>query len=86
MIQDVKAPITAYLAYEHRKNRVFPFLLKWDGRNYKVQSLDFHYTYKNGAVLYHVFSVSTETLSFKLVLNTENLFWTVEQITDGLPE
>ena len=27
---------------------------------------------------------TTKTMSFKLVLNTDNLFWTVEQISDGI--
>ena len=84
MIQDIKAPITVYTAFNHRKNKAFPFSLKWDGRTYKIQSVDLHHTYKSGATLFHVFSVSTEAMSFKLVLNTSNLFWMVEQISDGI--
>ena len=86
MIQDIKAPITVYLAFNHRKNRVFPYFLRWDGSDYKIKSVDLHHTYRLGKTLYHVFSVSTDTMSFKLVLNTDNLFWTVEQISDGLPD
>ena len=86
MIQDIKAPITTYLIYDHRKNRVYPVKLLWDGHEYRITNVGMHYTYRNGKSLFHVFTTSTENLSFKLVLNTDNLFWTVEQISDGLPE
>ncbi|HNU76163.1 MAG TPA: hypothetical protein PKL88_00400 [bacterium] len=84
MIQDIKAPITVYTAFNHKKNKAFPYFLKWDGIGYKIESINLHHTYKSGFTLLHVFSVSTKTMSFKLVLNTDNLFWTVEQISDGI--
>lgn len=86
MLQDIKAPITVYTAFNHRKNKAFPFFLKWDGRGYRITSVNLHHTYRSGPTLFHAFSVSTKSMSFKLVLNTKNLFWTVEQITDGIPE
>jgi hypothetical protein len=86
MIQDIKAPITTQLIYDHKKNKAYPTKLLWDGNEYKINKIGMHYTYKNGNNLIHVFTVSTATLSFKLLFNTENLFWTVEQISDGLPD
>lgn len=86
MIQDVKAPVSVLLAYNHQKQRVFPSKIVWDGRAYTIKSVGMHYKYKNGRSLIHVFSANSETLSFKLVLDTENLFWTMEQISDGLPD
>ncbi len=84
MIQDIKAPITVYMAFNHKKNKAFPYFLKWDGRGYKIESVNLHHTYKSGTTLFHVFSVSTNAMSFKLVLNTDSLFWNVEQISDGI--
>jgi len=85
MLQDIKAPITTYLLYDHRKNLALPVKLLWDGREYKITKLGLHYTYRTGNTLNHVFTVSTDSLAFKLVLNTDTLFWNVEQISDGLP-
>ncbi len=86
MIQDIKAPITAYLIYDHRKNVALPAKVFWDGREYKVKKIGMHYKHRVGNTLMHTYTVSTDSLSFKLVLNTDNLFWTVEQISDGLPD
>ena len=86
MIQDIKAPVTTYLVYDHKKNRVYPALLRWDGVEYKIKKVGLHYTYRNGKTLFHVYTVSSSDMSFKLVLNTDNLFWMVEQVSDGLPE
>lgn len=86
MIQDIKAPITVHLFYDHKSNKAYPYKIKWDGIDYKTKSVGYHYSYRNGKNLYHVFTLSSETLSFKIVLNTENLFWTLEQISDGQPD
>ena len=86
MIQDVKAPITVHLLYNHRKNLTFPVKLLWDGREYLVKKTGLHYSFRKGRTLFHVFTVSAEELFFKLVMDTDNLFWSVEQIGDNLPE
>lgn len=86
MIQDVKAPISVFLAYNHRKNLVCPIKLLWDGRQYTVKKTGLHYSLRKGRTLFHIFTVSTEALFFKLVLDTDSLFWTVEQIGDNQSE
>jgi hypothetical protein len=86
MIQDIKAPVTTYLYYDHKRNKVYPVLIRWDGVDYKIQNVGMHYTYRNGKTLFHVYTASSSELSFKLVLNTDTLFWNVEQISDGLPD
>jgi len=86
MIQDIKAPITTYLVYDHKKNVALPAKVIWEGREYKITKIGMHYRYRVGNTLMHVFTVATASISFKLVLNTDNLFWTVEQIADGIPD
>lgn len=73
-------PVSVNLVYNHKKNRVFPVALTWDGKVRKIKSVDLHHIYRVGRILYHVFSVSTEGAFFKLVLNTDNLFWEVEEV------
>lgn len=86
MIQDIKAPITTYMVYDHKKNNALPVKVLWENREYKITKIGMHYRYRVGNTLMHVFTVATASISFKLVLDTDNLFWTVEQIADGIPD
>lgn len=86
MIQDLHEPITVKTVYDHKNRRVYPSELFWQNQTCKITKLGLHHTYRAGTTLFHVFSISTDLLSFKLQLDTGNLFWTVEQISDGLPD
>lgn len=85
MIHKVSLPVSVSLAFDHEKRRVFPKWVVWEKRLYPITKLGLHHTYREGATLFHVFSVSTKTLFFRLVLNTETLHWKLEEISDGLP-
>ena len=86
MIQKVSTPISVSLAFDSNKRKVFPKWVVWNGRLYPVEKVGLHHTYREGRTLYHVFSVATKSLFFRLVLNTDNLHWKLEEISDGLPE
>lgn len=62
-----------------------PKWVKWKNRVYKIEHIGLHHTFREGRVLYHAFSVATDTLFFRLVLDTETLNWKLEEISDGLP-
>lgn len=85
MIERIQAPVSVILSFDHQKRRAVPTKLIWDGQTYQVIKIGFHHVYRQGQVLYHVFSVASKTLFFKLLLDTETLFWTLEEIADGLP-
>ncbi len=63
---------------------MLPAKVKWQGRVYTITKLGFHHTMRVGRVLHHIFSVATDTLFFRLNLDTETLFWTLEELSDGL--
>jgi hypothetical protein len=86
MIQTLSEPISVKTVYDHKKRKVFPAEILWQGQPERVKKIGLHYVYRTGDTLFHVFTVTTANLSFKLQLNTSNLFWTVEQISDGLPD
>ncbi|MDD2823179.1 MAG: hypothetical protein PHQ59_03790 [Candidatus Daviesbacteria bacterium] len=83
MIQKINAPISVNLVYDHKRKSVYPKYIHWDSKTYQVTKIGLHHTYHLGKTLYHVFSIDTPTLFFKLVMNTENLHWSVEEIADG---
>ena len=86
MIQKIHAPITVISTYNHQKRRHVPIIVKWDGKTYKIKEVGYHHRYRKGKVLYHVYSISSDELFFRVVLNTESLNWTLEEISDGLPD
>jgi len=86
MIQKIDYPVSVSLAFDHVKGKVYPKWIVWEGRLYAVDKVGFHHTYREGRTLYHVFSVATKTLFFRISLNTETLHWRLQEISDGLPD
>lgn len=86
MLQTVSAPISVLLYFDHRKRLAYPRHLTWEGRDYPIIRVGLHHSYRRGRTLYHVFSVQTASLFFRLLFDTETLFWRVEQISDGEPD
>ncbi len=60
-----------------------PRYVIWKGRNHTIIKIGLHHHFRKGLTLYHVFSVVTNTLFFKLRLNTDNLIWHLEEISDN---
>ncbi len=83
MIHKISEPVSVSLSYNHATQKVIPRAVIWQNRLYAVKKLGLHHTYRAGRVLYHVFSVATPTLFFRLVLDTETLHWKLEEISDG---
>jgi len=83
MIQKLQTPISVALVFNHKKREVKPCKVMWEGRPYSITKIGLHHTYRQGRTLFHVFSVESKELFFRLVLNTESLSWIVEEIADG---
>lgn len=86
MIQNVSVPATVKTIFDHTKRVTFPKIVIWEGREYKILKIGSHHSFREGRTLFHIFSVVSENLFFRLSLNTDNLIWTVEQISDGNPD
>lgn len=82
MIEKIDSPVSVTLAYDHTKRRVFPKIVVWDGKVYQIVKIGLHHTYRNGRTLFHVFSVISDTVFFKIVLNTDTLHWRLEEVAD----
>jgi hypothetical protein len=86
MIEKVSVPVSVSLAFDSKKRKVVPKWVIWNGRLYSIAKVGLHHTFRRGRTLYHVFSVASKSLFFRLVLDTENLHWRLEEISDGLPD
>lgn len=84
MTQKISESVSVSLTFDHVKKSIFPKKVLWNGRVYEVTKVGLHHTYREGTTLYHIFSVATETLFLRLKLNTDNLYWKLEEVSDGL--
>lgn len=60
-----------------------PKYMIWKGRSYKITQIGLHHTLRKGLTLYHIYSVVAGSIFLRLKLNTENLTWKLEEITDA---
>jgi hypothetical protein len=60
------------------------FKLRWRGRVYQISKSAYHHKVWEGRTRLHKFAVSTDSLDFRLTYDTENLFWILEEVSDGL--
>ncbi|OGM05257.1 hypothetical protein A2125_01340 [Candidatus Woesebacteria bacterium GWB1_43_5] len=82
--QKISEPVSVSLAYDSQKKKVCPKWVVWNNRLYPIAKVGLHHTFRQGRTLYHVFSVASRALFFRLVLDTETLHWKLEEIGDGL--
>jgi len=85
MIQKLSEPVSVNFTFDSEKCAVLPRHILWKGRVYSIKKVGLHHTYRQGRTLFHVFSVVSNTLFLRLILNTETLHWKLEEISDGLP-
>lgn len=60
-----------------------PYKLRWNGRDYFIKKLGYHHKIKEGKTLIHIFSVSADSLAFRLRFNSDTLSWILEEVLDG---
>lgn len=84
MHEIINEKVSVITVYDRANSLNMPVKVKWQGKVYPIKKLGYHHKVKEGRTLMHVFSVSNDDLAFKLVLNTDNLIWTLMEISDGL--
>ena len=80
----ISEPVSVSFTFDSAKRSVRPKALVWNNRLYGVKKIGLHHTFKKGETLFHVFSVVSNTLFFRLILNTKSLHWKLEEISDAL--
>jgi len=85
MIQRINESVSVTTFFNHQDKSIFPKAIIWHNHSYPVTKLGLHHTYRLGSTLYHIFSVISRSYFFRLKLDTTNLHWVLEEISDGLP-
>ena len=82
----VDAPVSVVFVYESTTGKIYPSKVRWDGRVYAITKIGLHHNFRIGRSLHHIFSVISGETFFRLNLNTENLSWRLEEVSDGLSD
>jgi len=86
MLRQLSESVSVVMSFDAKLRRVRPLSLTFGGQNYPILNVGLHHTYLTGTTLQHVFSVVSQSLFFRLRLDTSSLDWTLEEISDGLPD
>lgn len=79
MLEKINEKVSANLVYDKQKGVVYPSRLFWQGKIFEISKIGYHHLIREGRNTKHIFSVSNNSLFFKLALDTENLSWTLEE-------
>lgn len=85
MREKINEEISVVMYYSARKRLAVPYLINWQNREYMVGKIGYRHTIRDGQTLHHIFELvdKENTLWFRLNLDTGNLHWTLEAISDG---
>jgi len=86
MREKIDEEVSVVMYYSATKKLALPHLIRWHDKDYSVGKIGYHHTTKDGATLHHIFELTddNDTLWFRLNLDTANLHWRLEAISDGL--
>lgn len=84
MLEKICQPVSVELIYNSRTKKVYPNRINWQGKTYTVKKVGLHHFVRIGRTLFHIFSVVTDDLFFRLSLNTDNLQWILEEVADDV--
>jgi hypothetical protein len=84
MIQRVKEQVSVQFLYDHKRQKILPRAILWKGRIHVIRQVALHHRVREGRTVFHIFSVSSDTLDFRLSCDTDTLHWTLQEISDGV--
>lgn len=86
MREKINEEVSVVMYYSAAKRLALPHLIRWQNKDYSVGKIGYHHTIKNGTTLHHIFELTDkdDNLWFRLNLDTSNLHWKLEAISDGM--
>ena len=86
MREKINQEVSVVMYYSVRHRRAQPHMISWQSREYHVGTIGYHHTVRDGDTLHHIYELvdADSTLWFRLNLDTSNLHWLLEAVSDGL--
>lgn len=79
---NINSPVSVISSFNHHLKAVSPRKVLWNGKEFLITKVGLHHTHRVGRTLYHVFSVVANHTFLRLSLNTDNLFWQLDEVCD----
>jgi hypothetical protein len=88
MREKINEKVSVVSYYSSKKQKFLPYHIYWQNRDYVIGELGMAHKYRHGDTWHHVFEVTDkqQSMSFRLNFNTQELSWTLEVVSDGLPQ
>ncbi len=83
MLTKVNQQVSVITIYDKDAGTVHPYSIKWSGKTYKIKNFGHDHPIRMGRNICHIFSVSTDSLAFRLRFDSETMHWTLEEVSDG---
>lgn len=86
MREKIDEEVSVVMYYSSRRRLAVPHLIHWQNKDYSVGKIGYHHTVRDGQTLHHIFEIvdKENSLAFRLNLDTSNLHWRLEAVSDGL--
>jgi hypothetical protein len=86
MREKINEEVSVVMYYSAKKRFFAPTLISWQNKEYVVGKIGYHHVVRDGQTAHHIFELvnKEETLWFRLNLDTSNLHWKLEAVSDGL--
>lgn len=85
MREKINEKVSVVMCFSAAKRTALPYLINWQNKDYKVGTIGYHHAVRDGSTMHHIYELTDKenTLSFRLNLDTSNLHWTLEVVSDG---
>lgn len=84
MIETIQEKVEVILRFRLKpKPETEIYKIRWRGKEYLIKEIAYHHKVWEGRTRMHKFAVNTGNLDFRLNYDTENLFWVLEEVSDG---
>lgn len=88
MREKINEEVSVVMYYSAKQRQAAPRVIRWQNSDYSVGKIGYHHTVKDGRTMHHIFELvdKDNQLWFRLNLDTSNLHWQLEAISDGLAD
>lgn len=83
----INKEVSVVMSFNASKRTAQPYAINWQNRDYKVGTIGYHHTVRDGNTLHHIYELTDaeNSIHFRLNLDTSNLHWVLEVVSDGTP-
>lgn len=88
MRQKINEEVSVVLYFSSKKRMAAPLKIIWKNKEYTLKEMGYKHAVMEGQTLHHIYelTVNEEDLWLRLNLDTSNLHWNLEAVSDGLAD